>query len=125
MQTLPNLAKPVPIALAILVIAVSLFLWYKIFVDPSIVFLTPENNAQWIKHNNPLELVAKLNERQNTAFKKVINVSSQISKATISLKALRYYSVYFNDELVLQSPPSKVSTKNDWKKAKHITIENL
>ena len=125
MQTLPNLVKPISIALAILVIAGSLFLWYKIFVDPSIVFLTPEKNAQWIKHNNPLKLVAKLNERQNTAFKKVIDVSSQISKATISLKALRYYSVYFDDQLILQSPPSKISTKNDWKKAKHVTIENI
>lgn len=125
MQVLRNYLKPIPIILAILFSIGMSILWYKIAIDPSIVFLTPENNAQWIMHDRPIELVAKLNARKNTAFKKTISTPSHISSATISLKALRYYSVYFDDQLILQSPPSKISTKNDWKKAKHVTIKNI
>ena len=125
MQIFRNFLKPAPVILAILFFAGISLLWYKITIDPSIVFLTPKNNAQWIKHDRPLELVAKLNKRQNTAFKKIIDIPSQTSSATISLKALRYYSVYFDDQLVLQSPPSKISTKNDWKTAKHVTIKDI
>jgi hypothetical protein len=99
--------------------------WYKIAIDPSIVFLIPENSAHWIKHDKPFELTAKLNKKLKTVFRKQIHVQKKLKTVRINFKALRYFAMYFDNHLITQSPTSKISTKNDWKKTRHVELHDI
>lgn len=119
-----NISRPfifkLTLALICMILAGS-FLWYKIYRDASIIFLTPDSRASWIIHDREFDPVGRSFVEKANVFKKTISLSKPVAEAVINTRALRYFKIIFDNRLVYES----AKDYRDWKSVDKTTIKNI
>jgi hypothetical protein len=69
-----------------------------------VVFLADENGAQWIRHDEPVNLSARDLQERVVGFGKTVHVAVRPERAILHVRALRSVQVLVDGEIVFSSP---------------------
>jgi len=124
-----------------LVVIACVVVWFKISHDPSVIWLSPKGGAQWIRHDQPVRLDARLGCGV-AFFQKKFDLSEDCHDAALVVHALKVATVKLDGELIYSSQPAlKLEVVKhggelvyvtrssqefpNWKLPVHITIPSL
>ena len=84
-----------------LLIAYLAWIWWRTRVDPSVVFLSSHDGAEWIRHDEPFNLATRSAGSIEQGFRIGLRLKSAPDDAVLEVRALKRFSVLVDGKVSL------------------------
>jgi hypothetical protein len=111
------------LAAGLLVLVAAIVLWFKLWHDPDVIWLSPSGGAQWIRADQPFQLVAHHRTGTVTVFQKRFELSEPAGESALVVHALKLSVIDLDGQSLYK--PNSLDDSGDWKRPIQIAIPPL
>ncbi len=94
-----------------LLIAYFAWIWWRTRVDPSVVFLSSHDGAEWIRHDEPFNLATRSAGTIEQGFRIGLRLKSAANDAVLEVRALKRFKVLVDGKVVTAPPTGALNWK--------------